>query len=84
MPGLQFAVFRQIAAGLPHDPDRRPFERAAGAGGEKAFTGGHPEFNHNDPKDTGSIGIRTMGACFSVTAVTPWFNFIYLDVAPKE
>ena len=45
MPGLELAVFRQVAAGLAHDPDRRPLERAAGAGGEKAFPGGHGRIN---------------------------------------
>ena len=84
MPGLQVAVFRQIAAGLPHDPDRRAFERAAGAGGEKAFAGGHPKFSHSDTEDTEPNGIRTMEACFSVTSVPPWFNFICLDVSPGE
>ena len=38
--GAHFAIFRQIAAGLPHHPDRRNLLPAAGKHFEEGFDGG--------------------------------------------
>ena len=39
--GLELAIFRQVAPGLAHDPDRRAVNLPAGTGGEKSFAGSH-------------------------------------------
>ena len=41
--GLERAVFRQVTAGLTHDPDRRPVMGLAAKGGEEAVAGVHQD-----------------------------------------
>ncbi len=55
---LQRAVFRQVATGLAHDPNRRTVERFAGAGGEETFATSHGLIGHKkSQKATKRVGL---------------------------
>src|SRR5258708_2827619 len=56
---LEGAILRQVAAGLAHDPDRRPVERLAGAGGEESLAGSHFDL-HKGSKVSEGMSFRTL------------------------